>query len=145
METSLRYGGYSNSLRIHAKEKLPIDSNTYLQVLSFSHSFSSMPCLVTLKCIWKMRLKLGHFCQGNVSAFWLDFWVLYNLLLLLLFLPFFVRLNWNAGKFLDKVQWIIFLVQFFLQLDFGWTPWSGCLHLCLAKFVVWCYVDCYMY
>ena len=53
-----------------------------------SHSFSSMPCLVTLKCIWKMRLKLGHFCQGNVSAFWLDFWVLYNLLLLLLFLLF---------------------------------------------------------
>ncbi|KAL4650459.1 hypothetical protein ACB092_01G089800 [Castanea dentata] len=32
METSLRYGGYSKSLRIHAKEKLPIDSKTYLQV-----------------------------------------------------------------------------------------------------------------
>ncbi|KAI4336683.1 hypothetical protein L6164_015179 [Bauhinia variegata] len=34
METSLRYGGDSHfkSLRIHAKEKLPIDSNTYLQV-----------------------------------------------------------------------------------------------------------------
>ena len=39
METSLRYGGYSNSLRIHAKEKLSIDSKTYLQVLSFSFLF----------------------------------------------------------------------------------------------------------
>ncbi|KAF6154288.1 hypothetical protein GIB67_026744 [Kingdonia uniflora] len=33
METSLRYGGSSsNSLRIHAKEKLPIDSKTFFQV-----------------------------------------------------------------------------------------------------------------
>ncbi|XP_061372784.1 outer envelope pore protein 21, chloroplastic-like isoform X2 [Gastrolobium bilobum] len=31
METSLRYGD-SKVLRIHAKEKLPIDSNTYFQV-----------------------------------------------------------------------------------------------------------------
>ncbi|KAL3514888.1 hypothetical protein ACH5RR_027605 [Cinchona calisaya] len=32
METSIRYGGDSKALRIHAKEKLPIDSNTRLQV-----------------------------------------------------------------------------------------------------------------
>ena len=90
METSLRYGGpgYSNSLRIHTKEKLPIDSKTYLQVLSFSFLFL-YAVFSYAECIWKMGLKLGHFCYGNVSAFWLDFWVLYNLLLLLLFLLFF--------------------------------------------------------
>ncbi|KAL5544071.1 hypothetical protein UlMin_007855 [Ulmus minor] len=32
MATSLRYGGDSKALRIHAKEKLPIDSDTLLQV-----------------------------------------------------------------------------------------------------------------
>ncbi|GLT64110.1 hypothetical protein SLA2020_366220 [Shorea laevis] len=32
METSLRFGRDSKALRIHAKEKFPIDSNTYLQV-----------------------------------------------------------------------------------------------------------------
>ncbi|KAK9928463.1 hypothetical protein M0R45_025596 [Rubus argutus] len=32
METSLRYGGDSKALRIHAKQKLPLDSNTHLQV-----------------------------------------------------------------------------------------------------------------
>ncbi|XP_027147965.1 outer envelope pore protein 21, chloroplastic-like [Coffea eugenioides] len=32
METSIRYGGDSKALRIHAKEKLPIDSNTHLQL-----------------------------------------------------------------------------------------------------------------
>ncbi|KAL5554062.1 hypothetical protein UlMin_041463 [Ulmus minor] len=32
METSLRYGGDSKALRIHAKEKIPIDSDTLLQV-----------------------------------------------------------------------------------------------------------------
>lgn len=33
METSLRYGGDSKALRIHAKQKLPLDSKTHLQVL----------------------------------------------------------------------------------------------------------------
>ncbi|KAI3969603.1 hypothetical protein MKX01_020164 [Papaver californicum] len=32
METSLRYGGDSKSVRFHAKEKFPIDSKTFLQV-----------------------------------------------------------------------------------------------------------------
>ncbi|KAK9270131.1 hypothetical protein L1049_025707 [Liquidambar formosana] len=32
METSFRYGGDSKALRIHAKEKFPIDSKTHLQV-----------------------------------------------------------------------------------------------------------------
>lgn len=32
METSLRYGGDSKTLRIHAKEKFPIDSLTFFQV-----------------------------------------------------------------------------------------------------------------
>ncbi|XP_057469059.1 outer envelope pore protein 21B, chloroplastic-like [Actinidia eriantha] len=32
METSIRYGADSTALRIHAKEKFPIDSNTHLQV-----------------------------------------------------------------------------------------------------------------
>ncbi|KAF2310252.1 hypothetical protein GH714_007419 [Hevea brasiliensis] len=32
METSLRYGGDSKALRIHAKEKFPLDSKTLLQV-----------------------------------------------------------------------------------------------------------------
>ncbi|KAF5455602.1 outer envelope pore protein 21, chloroplastic-like [Juglans microcarpa x Juglans regia] len=32
METSLRFGADSKALRIHAKEKLPIDSKTYLQI-----------------------------------------------------------------------------------------------------------------
>lgn len=32
METSLRYGGDAKALRIHAKEKIPIDSNTFLQL-----------------------------------------------------------------------------------------------------------------
>ncbi|XP_004500837.1 outer envelope pore protein 21, chloroplastic [Cicer arietinum] len=32
METSLRYGGDSKSLRIHAKEKLRIDTNTFFQL-----------------------------------------------------------------------------------------------------------------
>ncbi|KAM5573951.1 hypothetical protein ABKV19_013461 [Rosa sericea] len=32
METSLRYGGDSKALRIHAKQKLPLDSKTRLQV-----------------------------------------------------------------------------------------------------------------
>ncbi|XP_024040239.1 outer envelope pore protein 21B, chloroplastic isoform X2 [Citrus clementina] len=32
METSLRYGKDSKALRIYAKEKIPIDSNTRLQV-----------------------------------------------------------------------------------------------------------------
>ncbi|KAK4804233.1 hypothetical protein SAY86_004050 [Trapa natans] len=32
METSLRYWGDSKSLRIHAKEKVPIDSKTHLQI-----------------------------------------------------------------------------------------------------------------
>ncbi|XP_050378147.1 outer envelope pore protein 21B, chloroplastic [Argentina anserina] len=32
METSLRYGGDSRALRIHAKQKLPLDSFTRLQV-----------------------------------------------------------------------------------------------------------------
>ena len=33
METSLRYGEDSKALRIHAKQKLRIDSNTYFQVI----------------------------------------------------------------------------------------------------------------
>ena len=110
METSLRYGGpgYSNSLRIHTKEKLPIDSKTYLQVLSFSFLFLYAVFSYT-ECIWKMGLKLGHFCYGNVSAFWLDFGFLGAIqsaiaaLILLFFFFFFVRLNWNARKLLDKV------------------------------------------
>ncbi|GMY28954.1 outer envelope pore protein 21, chloroplastic [Fagus crenata] len=32
METSLRFAGDSKALKIHAKEKLPIDSKTFLQV-----------------------------------------------------------------------------------------------------------------
>ncbi|GAA0142373.1 hypothetical protein LIER_03287 [Lithospermum erythrorhizon] len=32
METSLRYNGESKSLRIHAKEKYPLDLNTHLQL-----------------------------------------------------------------------------------------------------------------
>ncbi|KAK8551705.1 hypothetical protein V6N13_120147 [Hibiscus sabdariffa] len=32
MQTSLRYSGDSKALRIHAKEKFPIDSKTHLQV-----------------------------------------------------------------------------------------------------------------
>ncbi|MBA0787760.1 hypothetical protein Gotri_006719 [Gossypium trilobum] len=32
MQTSLRYGGDSKALRIHAKEKFPIDSKTHLQI-----------------------------------------------------------------------------------------------------------------
>ncbi|KAM7517388.1 hypothetical protein LguiA_006971 [Lonicera macranthoides] len=32
METSLRYGGESTALKIHAKEKFPLDSNTLFQV-----------------------------------------------------------------------------------------------------------------
>ncbi|XP_010266251.1 PREDICTED: outer envelope pore protein 21, chloroplastic-like isoform X2 [Nelumbo nucifera] len=32
METSLRYGGDSKALRVHFKEKLPINSNNYFQV-----------------------------------------------------------------------------------------------------------------
>ncbi|KAB1225832.1 Outer envelope pore protein 21, chloroplastic [Morella rubra] len=32
METSLRFGGDSRALRLHAKEKFPIDSKTFLQV-----------------------------------------------------------------------------------------------------------------
>ncbi|KAL6996001.1 Outer envelope pore protein 21, chloroplastic [Sarracenia purpurea var. burkii] len=32
METSIRYGGDSTALRIHAKEKFPIDSKTHFQV-----------------------------------------------------------------------------------------------------------------
>ncbi|XP_052203260.1 outer envelope pore protein 21, chloroplastic-like [Diospyros lotus] len=32
METSIRYGGDSKALRIHAKEKFPVDSSTFLQV-----------------------------------------------------------------------------------------------------------------
>ncbi|KAL7261567.1 hypothetical protein ACSBR1_000080 [Camellia fascicularis] len=32
METSIRYGGDSRALKFHAKENLPIDSNTNLQV-----------------------------------------------------------------------------------------------------------------
>ncbi|XP_057974491.1 outer envelope pore protein 21B, chloroplastic-like [Malania oleifera] len=32
METSLRFGGDSKTLRIHAKEKLPIDPKTHLEV-----------------------------------------------------------------------------------------------------------------
>lgn len=32
METSLRYGGDSKTIRIHAKEKYPIDSITHLQL-----------------------------------------------------------------------------------------------------------------
>ncbi|XVF74075.1 hypothetical protein PTKIN_Ptkin13bG0031900 [Pterospermum kingtungense] len=34
METSLRYSGDSKALRIHAKEKFPIDSKTHLQLLT---------------------------------------------------------------------------------------------------------------
>ncbi|GAB4833037.1 hypothetical protein Ancab_007061 [Ancistrocladus abbreviatus] len=32
METSLRFSGDSKALRIHAKEKFPVDSKTFLQV-----------------------------------------------------------------------------------------------------------------
>ncbi|XP_022153118.1 outer envelope pore protein 21, chloroplastic [Momordica charantia] len=32
METSLRYAGDTRALRIHAKEKIPLDSNIFLQV-----------------------------------------------------------------------------------------------------------------
>ncbi|XP_008237935.1 PREDICTED: outer envelope pore protein 21B, chloroplastic-like isoform X4 [Prunus mume] len=32
METSLRYGGDAKALKIHAKEKLPLDSKTHLQI-----------------------------------------------------------------------------------------------------------------
>ncbi|KAE9603482.1 hypothetical protein Lal_00002490 [Lupinus albus] len=32
METSLRYGGDSKALKIYAKQKLPIDSNTFFQI-----------------------------------------------------------------------------------------------------------------
>ncbi|GFZ10553.1 hypothetical protein Acr_21g0011520 [Actinidia rufa] len=32
MDTSIRYGADSTALRIHAKEKFPIDSNTHLQL-----------------------------------------------------------------------------------------------------------------
>ncbi|PNX63885.1 outer envelope pore protein, partial [Trifolium pratense] len=31
METSLRYGGDSKALKIHAKQKLEIDTNTFFQ------------------------------------------------------------------------------------------------------------------
>ncbi|XP_009372614.2 outer envelope pore protein 21, chloroplastic [Pyrus x bretschneideri] len=33
METSLRYGGDAKALRIHAKQKLALDSKTHLQIL----------------------------------------------------------------------------------------------------------------
>ena len=35
METSLRYTCNSKSLKIHAKEKLPVNSKTHLQVKLF--------------------------------------------------------------------------------------------------------------
>ena len=38
METSLRYWGDAKALKIHAKEKVPIDSKTFLQVQSLSLS-----------------------------------------------------------------------------------------------------------
>lgn len=45
METSLRFGRDSKALRIHAKEKFPIDSNTYLQVNIHSLSLFLFACV----------------------------------------------------------------------------------------------------
>lgn len=39
METSLRYGGDSKALKIHAKQKIRIDTNTFFQVITFFQSF----------------------------------------------------------------------------------------------------------
>lgn len=45
METSLGLGRDSKALRIHAKEKFPIDSNTYLQVNIHSLSLFLFACV----------------------------------------------------------------------------------------------------
>ncbi|KAL5571285.1 hypothetical protein UlMin_020882 [Ulmus minor] len=44
METSLRFGKDSKALRVHAKEKLPIDSNTLLQELDIRVGAPSYLC-----------------------------------------------------------------------------------------------------
>ncbi|CAK8569206.1 unnamed protein product [Lathyrus sativus] len=43
METSLRYGGDSKALKIHAKEKLRIDTNTFFQVRGELDTKSGQP------------------------------------------------------------------------------------------------------
>lgn len=47
METSLRYGEDFKALRIHAKEKLRINSNTYVQVFCINHQTFSSSSLIS--------------------------------------------------------------------------------------------------
>ncbi|KAL9259441.1 Outer envelope pore protein 21, chloroplastic-like protein [Drosera capensis] len=83
METSLRFSGDSKSLRIHAKEKYPIDSNTHLQVrgeldtkwgaLSFfdatlRHFFPDISASLGLAVLYERHgLALQHRKQGMIQ------------------------------------------------------------------------------
>ncbi|PKA46351.1 Outer envelope pore protein 21, chloroplastic [Apostasia shenzhenica] len=63
METSLRFSSDSKKLRIHAKEKLSLDSRTLLQVLLGSlsfHSFKSFLYFSHTSCFFFTSF---HFCS----------------------------------------------------------------------------------
>ncbi|EPS64472.1 chloroplast channel forming outer membrane protein [Genlisea aurea] len=74
METSLRYGGNSRSLRIHAKEKLPVSANSLLQVSDFTED---VDCCFSLIFQGELDTKIGaptylsamiRYFYPNVSA-----------------------------------------------------------------------------
>lgn len=58
METSLRYGGDSKILRIRAKEKIPFDSETHLEVPIFYLTVMPLKFHLFVLCI----LILPLFC-----------------------------------------------------------------------------------
>ncbi|KAF7140251.1 hypothetical protein RHSIM_Rhsim06G0004200 [Rhododendron simsii] len=73
METSIRYGGDSKALKIHAKQKLFISSNTRFQVFSFPFlSFFRYMCFSYLLASLKIRL-LSMF-SNHTSFIFLSVW-----------------------------------------------------------------------
>ncbi|GAB2210431.1 hypothetical protein Droror1_Dr00015697 [Drosera rotundifolia] len=83
METSLRFSGDSKSLRIHAKEKYPIESNTHLQVrgeldtkwgtpsffdATLRHFFPDISASLGLAVLYERHgLALQHRKQGKIQ------------------------------------------------------------------------------
>ncbi|XP_022951031.1 outer envelope pore protein 21, chloroplastic-like isoform X2 [Cucurbita moschata] len=82
METSLRCGGDSRALRIHAKEKIPLDSNIFLQVhgeldtrmgepsllaASVRQFFPDLFASAGIGVQYDKYRKLQHFARGKMS------------------------------------------------------------------------------
>ncbi|KAF5955987.1 hypothetical protein HYC85_008843 [Camellia sinensis] len=67
METSIRYGGDSRALKFHAKENLPIDSNTNLQVHGELDTKNGAPTSLGVGLQYDRKEKLRYSVRGKKS------------------------------------------------------------------------------